>query len=900
MAEKIKLFELDIDTKNLLTSLSNTRKEIEALQKAQKENRRESEEERKAFEANAIVLKQLSAEYRNNQKVLDAVTKAQTQTIDTVDDARKALSAISVLWAQVTKVEGENSTQAQELATRKLQLTNRLKELEAATGDTRRNVGNYTQSLKDAILQSGGLTQGALKLFDTLKANPFILLVDLLVKLGNAISKNQGIVDAFNRVWQPLNQTLDFVIGLVGDGVLVVFEKLKGLFTNFQGTVKDLGKAIVDNIINRFKAFQVLAEGVAQLFQGNFRQAIKTFSDGVIQLGTGIENATDKIGKLGTGLQNAFEVGSKVQALREEIAKLEIQAAQNDEKQRARIEALRLLAEDESKSQAQRLGFLKQAIALENELANDRQKIAEKNVELLQLENSTSRTSNENLKAIAEAQGEISRIQAERDRRSKELVSRERGLAQQQISQAKAQAALEEKLAKEELERIAKQAEERVKIFELANKTRITDETELTAEIVAEEVARYAKLLELQQDFIEKNAAARGQSEVEVQELIQGLNNQFDDFVTNLSARAAEQSIQTLTDAIQSAQKALQEGQVQQGVLLTQEQVDKEKQLLKDLEVAEIAALDQRLANNLIRQADYELQLSNIKKKNREASAALDLRLLNEEQQREAFNFQTRIALLQLQGENELNIRREQLARQQELEVAAAEAIGASTSDVEEKYRLLNQQLDREAVNVRIGLAANYLSAFAQIVGENTAFGKLAATAASLINTYQAITQALTAPTLPQRIAGVAFATATGFKAVLDINKTKVPQPKATSIPKFEEGGFVIGGRSHNAGGTTFRGSDGSAFEAEKDEALFILNRNATSKLRALSSLNAMFPMASRVGTFQSGGFPALSAGELTTIDLLSGIQQQQIVVDVKDIISETGRRVQVVDSATI
>jgi hypothetical protein len=38
-----------------------------------------------------------------------------------------------------------------------------------------------------------------------------------------------------------------------------------------------------------------------------------------------------------------------------------------------------------------------------------------------------------------------------------------------------------------------------------------------------------------------------------------------------------------------------------------------------------------------------------------------------------------------------------------------------------------------------------------------------------------------------------------------------------------------------------------------------------------------------------------LSAG-----DLLAGIQQQQIVVDVKDIISETGRRVQLVDQATL
>ncbi len=159
MAEKIKLFELDIDSKNLISSLANTRKEIEALTKAQKENTRTTDEEQKAYEANAVVLKQLQGEYRENQKVLHALSKSQTQTIDTVDDARKALSAVSVLWAQVTKVEGENSKQSQDLAAQKLKLTNRLKELESATGDTRRNVGNYTASILDAVKGTGAFAQ---------------------------------------------------------------------------------------------------------------------------------------------------------------------------------------------------------------------------------------------------------------------------------------------------------------------------------------------------------------------------------------------------------------------------------------------------------------------------------------------------------------------------------------------------------------------------------------------------------------------------------------------------------------------------------------------------------------------------------------------------------------------
>jgi hypothetical protein len=911
MAEKIKLFELDIDSNNLLKSLADTRKEIEALNAAQKANKRETEEERKAFEANAVILKQLSSEYRNNQKVLDALTKAQTQTIDTVDDARKALSAVSVLWAQVTRVEGENSEQAQELAKRKLELTNRLKELEGATGDTRRNVGNYTASLKEALQQTGGLAKGALGLFDTLKANPFILLVDLLVKLGSAISKNQGIVDAFTKVWTPLKQVLDFIVGLIGDQVLVVFNKLSGLFTDFEGTVKSLGKAIVENITNRFKAFKVLAEGVGQLLRGDVKDAIKTFTNGVVQLTTGVTDATDKLTQLGEKAKGAFEVGKQVDALRKEITRLTEAAEEADSATNARIQNLRLQAEDANKTEAQRLKALKEAIALENGLADNRVAIARKQLDLVKLENSTSTTSNENKLKIREAEAAINDILAQRDTRLKELTAAEKARSQAIQNQVKAEGEARKKAAQEELDLAAKQAEERVKVFELANKTRIKDDTILTDELVKSEVERYAKLIELQADFIKKSGEARGQSEAEVQLLIDGLNTQFDDFVTGISAKSAEQGIKALTDAIAVARKNLQEGQREQGVLLTQEQIDAEKKLLSDLEAAEVAALDARLKANLTSQAEYELELFNIKKKFRDQAAALDLSGETEAAQREAFNFQTRIAILQAQGANELQIRQEQLERQKEIEIAAAKAIGASVSDVEEKYRLLNEQLERDSVNTRLEMAASYLSQLSNLLGENTLFGKLTASAAAATNTFISAQEAFRSQlipaepsSLPRAIVAAAFATATGLKTIANINKVKVPEAKKPTIPKLEQGGFVIGGNRHSAGGTLFQGSDGSAFEAERDEALFVLNRNATSKLKALSSLNRMFPMTKRIGAFQSGGFPQQSAQELSNRlsagDLLAGIQQQQIVVDVKDIISETGRRVQLVDQATL
>ena len=76
----------------------------------------------------------------------------------------------------------------------------------------------------------------------------------------------------------------------------------------------------------------------------------------------------------------------------------------------------------------------------------------------------------------------------------------------------------------------------------------------------------------------------------------------------------------------------------------------------------------------------------------------------------------------------------------------------------------------------------------------------------------------------------------------------------------FEHGGVhKIGGRRHSSGGTKFVGSDGSRFEAESGENLYILNRSASSSINSLSAFNQRHggrSFSSRGGgSYQDGGF---------------------------------------------
>ena len=195
----------------------------------------------------------------------------------------------------------------------------------------------------------------------------------------------------------------------------------------------------------------------------------------------------------------------------------------------------------------------------------------------------------------------------------------------------------------------------------------------------------------------------------------------------------------------------------------------------------------------------------------------------------------------------------------------------------------------------KVDVAIFNRSEFAKLVGEQTEFGKLAASAAALLNTFLGITEALKAPTLVQRIAGVAFATATGLKAVAEINSVQTPTPPNPTIPKLAKGGQA-GGNLHSTGGTKYFGEDGHVVELERGENWYVLNRRASAAINKLSNINTSF------GGRSFGSTPSnyLQDGGLgRSLDRTAGLTAP-IVVDVKDIISQTERRVQVVDSATL
>ena len=148
--ELYKIIDLDTNFDKMIASTAEAKKQLAAMKAELALLKKEGKENTEEFIKLDTEIKSLNNEVRVNTKILTDATSAANAQTASVDQLRKMLSVVSAQWAQLSEEERQNSNEGVTLSKQKLDLTNRLKELESATGDNRRNVGNYTASIIEA------------------------------------------------------------------------------------------------------------------------------------------------------------------------------------------------------------------------------------------------------------------------------------------------------------------------------------------------------------------------------------------------------------------------------------------------------------------------------------------------------------------------------------------------------------------------------------------------------------------------------------------------------------------------------------------------------------------------------------------------------------------------------
>jgi hypothetical protein len=474
----------------------------------------------------------------------------------------------------------------------------------------RANVGNYTESINKSKVgqadfnktigaatpvldqMTGGLASGAQGFMGMVRAAvAFIatpigaVIAAIGVALGALISYFKSSEEAENKLTK-ITVVFGAVVEQLMNGVEFLGEAIFNAFTNPQQSMKDLGKFLQEQIVNRFNGMLELIPNIGKaitlLFKGKFEEAGKVAGDAVLKVTLGVEDGVNKIKGFVEDVGEAVKVGIKNG---EELARIQRRL---DTEERQLIVARAKTALDVSKLRQEAVrqeGELKratieEAIRLESELANAEVAHAETKRALAELELENNGNDIAAKEKVAEAVAAVIQAEATRYestlRFSKEIESIDNAEASRK---AKLLAEQEEanKKAEEARKKRSDQAAKDTKAYFDAKFKAEMEQIEFEEQAALEAVAREKK----KQDDIIKGIEA-------TISVASSLTSQFTDF--------------------QKGQYKLQENALEVDLA-------NKKQMLNDQYSEEVQALEDKLKAGEISQEEYDKSILGLNEK---------------------------------------------------------------------------------------------------------------------------------------------------------------------------------------------------------------------------------------------------------------------------------------------
>lgn len=832
--ERVTIAQLDIDVDAAVNESARLRNEIERLKTAQKELAAQGSEGDRQFVQNAAALKNLNTAYRQNQEVVSAL-------ISVGRDLNK-----------IRNFEGKSITQVRNERTRLIKIVNSLNgeteeeiELAEQLNDTiddqtkfiRENSSEFNAS-KDGI----GEYQQAIE--RAIPSNTF---------LGRAIAT---LTEALNVV-RPLYKAFSSQISEGVSGILNAGKGLEGL------NRAQKAAAITSNILT----------GALKLF----RVALISTGIGAIVVALGsliafLTGTTEGVNKLNKFLQPLKVIFREIGAFAERLGEILVAAFERPgDAARAVLNFLK----EQFLNRIRAIGnIIRKVFTFDFEGIGDDLLQAVTGVEdLTQKIQDAAEATAEFLKEAFERGKRIAELQDQIARRTNDFIVQSAALDTQiklnnQIAEdttrslkdredaARRTIALEQQKLNLQSEILKRQIEE----FKLTNtqngklKLNTEEQAELN-ELIAQQYRAQTAALELQTtqqnklNAIRKEVADAARREAEAR-AANARQEALD------AAEAAKLEIEIFKET--NAEKLAADGELNAARIKAA--LDAEAFILAE----SLKIIDDKVAAGLISEREGYLQRLKLENDFNERRAELNAEFQQQqdeiaaerreaEEERKALEAEAELEAEILKAANEFERRQLQLDARRQQEVANAEAIGADTTAIKEKYDLLQQQLDNDVQLNRVEGLQKSFSEFGQLAstffGENKRLSK----ALALADTFLSAQKAYLSQLIPGDPTSVGRAIAAAAKATLFglANVAKIGQSR------FARGGILDGPSHANGGIATPFG------EMEGGEA--VINKKSTRKYRGLlSAINA----AGGGIRFQSGGI----TGEANRLTFLNNI----------------------------
>lgn len=413
-----KSVELAETKSQLMAALKDEKKQLDDAGKAYKAGTLGQDEYKKAVGDAAkaqIELKKklldVNASISDNNREIKTNTTLLNSQEDSVDALRAQLAKNTKELNAMSAATRNNTEEGQKLVTETKEISDRLKDMEKAVGDNRRNVGNYAESIQEAMSSTQGLSGATaamatslsggvnvLKVFNaTLKANPILAIVSVILVLISTVEKlmkrNSEMAANLKAAFAPFE---------------VIFSR------------------ILDGVTN-------MLSGVAKAFEW--------ISEKVVALLSSIGLITEET----TKAANASKALSQNELA---IYEAETKNLVTVTAMRRELEAQKTLVGDQLKSMNERNAAAQKGIAILKQMEAAEVGVLKQKYEQIKAQNELGYTSKEDRRAEMQALADLQSKQAEYISQRKELENQASGLvAQQNAKNAAAFKASEEKKA---------------------------------------------------------------------------------------------------------------------------------------------------------------------------------------------------------------------------------------------------------------------------------------------------------------------------------------------------------------------------------------------------------------------------------------------------------------------
>jgi hypothetical protein len=599
MAEQVTLLDLSFDTSEALDGLdaliakslelAETKK---SLQNALKDEKKQLDEAGKAFKSGSLSQDEYKKAVSEATKVQVDLTKRLADTNKSIADNNSAIKvnttllksqedSVDALRARLAKNTKElnamsaatrnNTDEGKALVTETKEISDRLKEMEKAVGDNRRNVGNYAESVQEALSNTKGLsgatgslvsslnigTQGFKAFNAVIKANPLLAIISLVLLLASTIEKlvkrNSEAAAALKAAFAPFE---------------VIFSRI--------------------------------LDGVTDMLTG-IAEAFTWVSDKVVALLSSIGLITEET----TKAANAAKALSQQELA---IYEAETKNLVTVSAMRRELEAQKTLVGDQLKSMNERNAAAQRGIAILKQMEAAEVGVLKQKYEQIKAQNELGYTSKEDRRAEMQALADLQSKQAEYIAQRKELENQASGLvAQQNAKNAAAFKASEEKKAAaaikaaQDAEKAKRELQEQtIRQFEEAR-------TKLELSLQEKEIANDSISLKLENEkaYVEESL------KLERYRLEQGLISQQEfanrEQAFRLGVLQLEQQMKEEQDRAEKERKALDEANLRELQMANITNEYELRQAALDAQYAqEIAAAEKIGADTALIQSKYE------------------------------------------------------------------------------------------------------------------------------------------------------------------------------------------------------------------------------------------------------------------------------------------------------